>query len=70
MKDDIRDSLSVATSTNNNKKLKTINPATEEVLEQYTIISKEQLNDIVKKSKNPFLEWKKDIDKRADILYA
>ena len=70
MKDDIRDSLSVATSTNNNKKLKTINPATEEVLEEYTIISKEQLHDTVKKSKNAFLEWKKDIDKRADFLYA
>jgi acyl-CoA reductase-like NAD-dependent aldehyde dehydrogenase len=63
--------LSTSTiATNNDKKLKTINPATEEVLEEYTIISKEQLNDIVKKSKNAFLEWKKDIDKRADFLYA
>jgi succinate-semialdehyde dehydrogenase/glutarate-semialdehyde dehydrogenase/succinyl-CoA reductase len=52
------------------KKLKTINPATEEVLEEYELIGKEQLNDIVKKSKNAFLEWKKDIDKRADFLYA
>jgi acyl-CoA reductase-like NAD-dependent aldehyde dehydrogenase len=52
------------------KKLKTISPATEEVLNEYTIISKEQLNDVVKKSKNAFLEWKEDIDKRADFLYA
>jgi acyl-CoA reductase-like NAD-dependent aldehyde dehydrogenase len=53
-----------------NKKLKTINPATEEVLEEYELIGKEQLNDIVKKSRNAFLEWKKDIDKRANFLYA
>jgi acyl-CoA reductase-like NAD-dependent aldehyde dehydrogenase len=58
----------LSTPTNNGKKLKTINPATEEVLNEYTIISKEQLNDTVKKSKNVFLEWKRDIDKRADFL--
>ncbi len=67
MKDDVKDSLSTPTT---DKKLKTINPATEEVLNEYTIISKEQLNDTVKQSKNAFLEWKKDIDKRADFLYA
>ncbi|HET7389555.1 MAG TPA: aldehyde dehydrogenase family protein, partial [Nitrososphaeraceae archaeon] len=68
MKDDVRNSPTAPTSTN--KKLKTFNPTTEEVLEEYTIIGKEQLNDIVKKSKNALLEWKKDIDKRADFLYA
>ncbi|MFL6456723.1 MAG: aldehyde dehydrogenase family protein, partial [Nitrososphaeraceae archaeon] len=72
MKDDmVKDSLSTtATTASTHKKLKTINPATEEVLNEYTIISKEQLNDTVKKSKNAFLEWKEDIDKRADFLYA
>src|ERR1044071_3495291 len=73
IKDDvIKDSLS-STPTKAatiDKKLKTINSATEEVLNEYTIISKEQLNDAVKKSKNAFLEWKEDIDKRADFLYA
>ena len=63
---DVKDS----SSTTIDKKLKTINPATEEVLNEYTIISKEQLNDTVKQSRNAFLEWKKDIDKRADFLYA
>src|ERR1041385_7183209 len=58
------------TSGISNKKLKTINPATEEVLNEYELFSKEQLNDIVKKSKDAFLEWKKDIDKRTDFLYA
>jgi acyl-CoA reductase-like NAD-dependent aldehyde dehydrogenase len=43
---------------------------TEEVIDEYTIISKEQLNDTVKKSNNAFLEWKQDIYKRADFLYA
>ncbi|MGN6631606.1 MAG: NAD-dependent succinate-semialdehyde dehydrogenase [Nitrososphaeraceae archaeon] len=57
-------------STTSNKKLKTINPTTEEVLEVYDVISKEQLNDIVRKSKSAFLEWKEDVDKRADFLYA
>jgi succinate-semialdehyde dehydrogenase/glutarate-semialdehyde dehydrogenase/succinyl-CoA reductase len=70
--DDVKDSLSAAPAktATNNRKLKTINPATEEVLNEYTIISKEQLNDTVKKSKNAFLEWKEDIDKRTDFLYA
>src|SRR5919202_1830915 len=58
------------TSGISNKKLKTINPATEEVLNEYELFSKEQLNDIVKKSKNAFLEWRTDFDKRADFLYA
>ena len=61
----------MSTSTNNsNKKLKTINPATEEILQEHTIISKEQLKEAVKKSKNAFLEWKENIDKRVDFLYA
>src|SRR5918912_107761 len=58
------------TTPTSNKKLKTINPATEEVLNEYELITKEQLNSAVKKSKNAFLEWKQDIDKRADFLYA
>src|SRR5919202_4386106 len=72
MKDDVRDSATAATTklTHNDKKLSTINPATEEVLNEYELISKEQLNDTVKKSKNAFSEWKEDIDKRADFLYV
>src|SRR5919197_5889379 len=58
------------TSSTSNKKLMTINPATEKALNEYELITKEQLNDIVKKSKNALLEWKRDIDKRVDFLYA
>jgi acyl-CoA reductase-like NAD-dependent aldehyde dehydrogenase len=49
--------------------LKTINPATEEVINRYEIITKEQINDKVKKARNAFDEWKKDSDKRTDILH-
>src|ERR671926_737976 len=58
------------TSSTSNKKLSTINPATEEVLDEYELISKGQLSETVKKSKDAFLEWKKDIDKRAEYVYA
>jgi acyl-CoA reductase-like NAD-dependent aldehyde dehydrogenase len=62
--------LSTTTTSSDKKKLKTINPSTEEILNEYELISKEQLNDTVQKSKKTFLEWKEDIDKRADFLYA
>ena len=43
--------------------LKTINPATEEVINRYEIITKEQINDKVKKARYAFDEWKKDSEK-------
>ncbi len=54
----------------NRAKLTTINPATEESLNEYDIMTEDQIKGAVKKSKNAFFEWKKDIDKRADFLYA
>jgi acyl-CoA reductase-like NAD-dependent aldehyde dehydrogenase len=51
-------------------KIKTINPATEEVLKEYEIIDEEKLNGSVQRARNAFAEWKKDIDKRADHLYS
>ena len=54
----------------NNNKIKTVNPVTEEIIEEYEVMTKEQINDSVKKARNAFQEgWKKDIKKRADILY-
>jgi succinate-semialdehyde dehydrogenase/glutarate-semialdehyde dehydrogenase/succinyl-CoA reductase len=50
--------------------LKTINPATEQVINRYQIMTKEQINDKVKKARNTFQDWKGDIEKRADFLYA
>src|ERR671910_23448 len=51
------------------RELKTINPATEEVLNEYKIMTKEQINEKVKSAQNAFSEWKKDIQKRAEYLY-
>ena len=53
----------------NEAKIKTINPATEEVLNEYKILSKEQINDEVKKAKNVFQDWRKGASKRADLLH-
>ena len=44
---------------NRKSKLQTINPTTEQVLKEYEIMSKEQINDSVKKARNAFLEWKR-----------
>jgi len=47
----------------------TINPATEEVLDTYRIMTEEQVNEKVIKAQNTFGEWKKDSDKRTDLLH-
>jgi acyl-CoA reductase-like NAD-dependent aldehyde dehydrogenase len=53
-----------------NSKIKTVNPATEEIIKEYEVMTKEQINSSVKKARNAFNEgWKKDIKKRADFLY-
>ena len=51
-------------------KLKTLNPATEETLNEYDIMTKEKINESVTKAREAFSEWKKDIHKRSDFLYA
>jgi acyl-CoA reductase-like NAD-dependent aldehyde dehydrogenase len=51
------------------KQLTTINPATEEVINTYDIASKEQINEKTKKAHNAHLDWKKDMDKRADHIH-
>ena len=50
-------------------KLRTINPATEEVINQYEIMTKDQINDRIKRARNTFEQWKKDINKRIDSLH-
>ena len=51
------------------KELTTINPATEEVINTYEILTKEQINQKAKKAQNAYLDWKKDIPKRADHIH-
>jgi acyl-CoA reductase-like NAD-dependent aldehyde dehydrogenase len=59
----------VSSTTATARELKTINPATEEVINTYKIVTKEPINEKVKKAQNTFCEWKKDIQKRAEYLY-
>ncbi|MGI0073768.1 MAG: NAD-dependent succinate-semialdehyde dehydrogenase [Nitrosotalea sp.] len=49
--------------------IKSINPATEEVLAEYENITKEELLNKVKTAKARFLDWKKDIKRRTDFLH-
>jgi acyl-CoA reductase-like NAD-dependent aldehyde dehydrogenase len=49
---------------NEQGKVKTVNPATEEFLNEYQIMAKQQINDKARKARNAFDEWKKDNDKR------
>src|SRR5215472_1648141 len=51
------------------KQLTTINPATEEVINTYDVATKEQINEKTKKAHNAHLDWKKDIQKRADHIH-
>jgi succinate-semialdehyde dehydrogenase/glutarate-semialdehyde dehydrogenase/succinyl-CoA reductase len=53
----------------NNNKIKTINPATEEIIQEYEVMTKEQINDRVKIAQNTFQDWKKDPSKRTDLLH-
>ncbi|MGI9011590.1 MAG: NAD-dependent succinate-semialdehyde dehydrogenase [Nitrososphaeraceae archaeon] len=52
-----------------NSELTTINPSTEEILNRYIIMTKEEVNTIVKKAQDAYKEWEKDLDKRIDSLY-
>src|SRR5215510_2346306 len=52
------------------RQLKTINPATEQVLKEYEIFNKEQLTRLVKHARQTFLEWKNNIDRRSEHLYS
>jgi succinate-semialdehyde dehydrogenase/glutarate-semialdehyde dehydrogenase/succinyl-CoA reductase len=52
------------------RQLKTINPATEQVLKEYEIFNEEQLTMLVKHARQTFLEWKNNIDRRSEHLYS
>ena len=48
----------------------TVNPATEEIIKEYRLISKDEITTLPNKSKKAFKEWKKDYRKRTGFLYA
>jgi len=52
------------------RKLTTVNPATEEILNEYDMMTKEKITESVGRAREAFSNWKKDIHKRADSLYA
>jgi succinate-semialdehyde dehydrogenase/glutarate-semialdehyde dehydrogenase/succinyl-CoA reductase len=52
------------------RKLMTLNPATEEILNEYDIMTKEKINESVRRAREAFSDWKKDIHNRAESLYA
>jgi len=54
---------------NEQGKVKTVNPATEEVLNEYQIMTRQQINDQARKARNAFDEWKKDASKRIGLLH-
>jgi len=54
----------------NIKTISTVNPSTEEIIKEYTVITKEEVTDLARKSKKAFREWRKDYKKRTGYLYA
>ena len=54
---------------NSDKIIKTVNPATEEIIQEYEVMTKEQIIEKVKKAQNTFQNWKKDSSKRTDLLH-
>jgi acyl-CoA reductase-like NAD-dependent aldehyde dehydrogenase len=50
--------------------IKTINPSTGEVIQEYENITKDEIINKTKKAKEAFYEWKKDYNKRVGFLYA
>ncbi|AJW69974.1 NAD-dependent succinate-semialdehyde dehydrogenase [Nitrosopumilus adriaticus] len=47
----------------------TVNPATGENIKTFTPMDKNQVNDLVRKAKRAFPEWKKDYEKRRSYVY-
>ncbi|HZE77637.1 MAG TPA: NAD-dependent succinate-semialdehyde dehydrogenase [Nitrososphaeraceae archaeon] len=48
--------------------IRTINPATEEIIDQYDVMTKESIDMSVKKARQAFLDWKKDPKRRTEVL--
>ena len=55
----------------NKKTVKTKNPVTEEIINKYNILNKQQINEATKKAKDAFVrEWRTiNIDKRTGFLH-
>lgn len=51
-------------------KIKTIDPSTEQILQEYNVMNQDQIRTIVKNSKLEFQNWKKDIHKRIELVHG
>ena len=51
-------------------KVVTVNPTSGQILNEYENMTKENINELVRRAREAFSDWKKDIQKRADSLYA
>lgn len=52
------------------KKIKISNPRTEQIVEEYDVITPDRVNDAARKARNIFLDgWKNDTEKRTEYLY-
>lgn len=49
--------------------IKTINPATEEIIQEYQVITENELKNKIAKSRKAFSEWKVDPKKRSTFLH-
>ena len=52
----------------NKKRIKTINPSTEQIIQEYDIITEQNIKEKLKIEKDVFNNWKNDIDKRSKDL--
>jgi len=50
------------------KTIKTINPSTEQIIQEYEIITEQKIKEKLKIAKDAFNNWKNDIDKRSKDL--
>lgn len=49
-------------------KVKTVDPSSEQILVEYDIMTAEQVTQAVRKSRETYKSWKKDIKKRSDFI--
>jgi acyl-CoA reductase-like NAD-dependent aldehyde dehydrogenase len=54
--------------SNKNRIIKSLNPATEKIIQEYDIITEEEIKEKSKIAKDAFSKWKNDIDKRSKDL--
>ncbi len=50
-------------------KVSTINPATEQIIAEYDVMSQKKVNEIVENSKLAFVDWRKDIHTRIELIH-